>query len=177
MTTCWINFTWVYAVIHKLLCPRCATLSMGTEVNVLTVWVSLAIGDPRVFLLIFLFHTHQQFISLFSLRQTHFPYPPAAVATWCTLPTVVQSCCHCEEIRGWKHGLCQDGGFCPGQQAGAAMGHRSPLSQLLSYSSVVVAAQQKSESGFKSEEEEAFAVQAVCIAQTIIPYLLWIKTN
>lgn len=58
-------------------------------------------------------------------------------------------------------------GFCPGQRAGAAMGHRSPLWQLLSYSSVVAAAQQKSESGFKSAQEEALAVQAYTLLKLL----------
>jgi len=57
------------------------------------------------------------------------------------------------------------------------MGHCSPLSQLLSYSSVVAAAQKKSESGFKSAHEEALTVQVVFIVQITIPYLLWVKIN
>lgn len=150
-------------------------LSMGTEVNVLTVRVSLAIGTPRS-LSSSSFFIPTSNLSFF-LRQTHFSYPSAARATRCTLQTVAQGCCQCEELRGWKGGPCQDSGFCPGQWAGAAMGHCSPLSQLLSYSSVVTAAQQKSESGFRSAQEEALAVQAVFIAQTTIPYLLWVKTN
>lgn len=53
-----------------------------------------------------------------------------------------------------------------------------PLPQLLSYSSVVEAAQQKSVSGFKSAQEEPLAVQAVFIAQTTtVPYLLCIETS
>lgn len=53
-----------------------------------------------------------------------------------------------------------------------------PLLQLLSYGSVVEAAQQKSESGFKSAQEGALAVQAVFIAQTAaVPYLLCVETS
>lgn len=178
MTTSWINFTWMWVVIHKLLCPRCATLSLWGQKLMFSLykWVQ-QLGPHGLSPSPHLTFSYPPAIYLpFFLGQTHSSYPPAAAAARCALQTVAQGCCHCEEVRGRKCGLCQDSGFCPGQRAGAAMGHRSPLSQLLSYSSLVAAAQQKSESGFKWAQEEALAVQAVYIAQTTIPYLLWVKS-
>lgn len=118
MTTSCINLTWMWVVIHKLLCPRCATLSLRGQKLMFSLYERVQqLGPPGL--------SPSPHLPFSYLLADPFPLPPAPAAAQYTFQTVAQGCCHWEEVGGWKHGLCQDGGFWPGQRAGAAMGHCS----------------------------------------------------